>query len=52
LDIVCADDAATQYPRKIEYISALPIGNTGKVQRSLLRKRELEQAAQATQAKL
>ena len=39
--------APYQYPKEIEFIDALPMTTTGKVQRKLLRQREEERARQA-----
>lgn len=40
--------APYEYPKEIEFVSALPMTSTGKVQRSVLRQRERERAARAT----
>jgi acetyl-CoA synthetase len=42
--------APYQYPKEIEFIDALPMTTTGKVQRKLLRQREEERAGQARDA--
>jgi acetyl-CoA synthetase len=39
--------APYEYPKEIEFIDALPMTTTGKVQRNVLRKREAERAAGA-----
>jgi acetyl-CoA synthetase len=39
--------APYEYPKEIEFIDALPMTTTGKVQRNVLRKREAERAARA-----
>jgi acetyl-CoA synthetase len=39
--------APYEYPKEIEFIDALPMTTTGKVQRNVLRKREEERARQA-----
>ena len=40
--------APYEYPKEIEFIDALPMTTTGKVQRNVLRKREEERARQRT----
>jgi acetyl-CoA synthetase len=40
--------APYEYPKEIEFIEALPMTTTGKVQRRVLRLQELERAAAAT----
>ena len=37
--------AAYEYPRKVEFVEALPMTVTGKIQRSVLRQREADKAA-------
>jgi acetyl-CoA synthetase len=37
--------APYEYPREIEFIDALPMTTTGKVQRRVLRQREMERKA-------
>lgn len=44
-DHVKARLAPYEYPKEIEFIEALPMTTTGKVQRRVLRLRELERAA-------
>ena len=38
--------APYEYPREIEFIDALPMTTTGKIQRKVLREREAERKAQ------
>jgi acetyl-CoA synthetase len=40
--------APYEYPKEIEFIDALPMTTTGKVQRKVLRDLELDKAAQLT----
>jgi acetyl-CoA synthetase len=40
--------APYEYPKEIEFIDALPMTTTGKVQRRVLRLRELERATGAS----
>jgi acetyl-CoA synthetase len=44
--------APYEYPKEIEFIDALPMTTTGKVQRRVLRLREAERAAAAGQRPL
>jgi acetyl-CoA synthetase len=44
--------APYEYPKEIEFIDALPMTTTGKVQRRVLRLREAERAAAAGRALL
>ena len=44
----CAALAPYEYPREIEFIDALPMTTTGKVQRKVLREREAARKAQST----
>jgi acetyl-CoA synthetase len=42
--------APYEYPKEIEFIDQLPMTTTGKVQRRVLRERELQRARQAANA--
>jgi acetyl-CoA synthetase len=43
--------APYEYPKEIEFIDALPMTTTGKVQRRVLREREIERARAAPVAR-